>query len=67
MQGLTIEKNGNMKLTLNLGAQIIVETAPNTWKDARTFFMTLAVKGRVYVNETVNSEGKTIKMLNMPS
>lgn len=52
MSGLSLDKNGNIKLNLNAGAQIIVESSPSSWEDARNFFITASLKAKLQINET---------------
>lgn len=39
--GVTLDKNGILKISFNMGAQIIVEREPGEWEHAREFFITL--------------------------
>lgn len=57
MSGIHLDKNGNVRLNVNFGAQIIVEKSYNEWVDARNFYITATVKGRITVNDT-NPENK---------
>lgn len=50
LSGLTIDKNGNAKLNINAGAQIIVESSPGNWEDARSFYLTATAKAKIAVN-----------------
>jgi hypothetical protein len=52
MSGITLDKNGIIKGTINAGAQIIVEKNPGEWEDTRHFAMTFQFKGKLYLNET---------------
>ena len=56
MSGLSLDKNGNLKININGGAQIIVEKTPGEWVEARNFFFTLTAKGKVTVNETADGQ-----------
>lgn len=47
--GITIEKNGNFHIDLNIGVQMIIETSHGKWEDARTMYMTLSLKGKMFV------------------
>lgn len=62
MSGIHLDKNGNLKLNVNMGAQIIVEKTPGQWVDARNFFVTATVKGKISVNDT-DPENKVINFI----
>lgn len=52
MSGISLDKNGNLKFNINAGAQIIVETSPGQWEDARNFYVTLSAKAKLAINNT---------------
>ena len=45
--GISLDKNGNLKLNINMGAQIIVERNRDSWEDARNFFLTATAKAKI--------------------
>ena len=48
--GLSIEKNGNFQLGVNLGAQMIIQKKEDgSWDEARALYVTLQLKGRVFI------------------
>jgi hypothetical protein len=52
--GVTIDKNGNFKISINAGAKILVELNPGKWHVTREFYFTFNLKNKIQVNETVN-------------
>ena len=50
-----MDKNGNVKITLNGGSQVVVEQDDNQWVDARNFFFTITVKFKMQINNTVSA------------
>lgn len=52
MSGISLDKNGNLKFNINAGAQIIVESSPGNWEDARNFYVTLSAKAKLAINNT---------------
>ena len=57
--GITIDKNGNLKLNINAGAQIIVEKSRDKWEDARAFYLTATAKAKIAI-DTSDPENKTL-------
>ena len=57
--GISLDKNGNLKLIINMGAQILVEKTRDSWEDGRTIFLTATAKAKIQINET-DPETKTI-------
>lgn len=51
-----MDKNGNVKITLNAGAQIVVEKNPNEYVDARNFYFTITLKFKMTINNTLTKE-----------
>ena len=60
--GVTIDKNGNFKISVNAGAKILVEETPGKWTVTREFYFTFNLKNKIQVNETQNeTSGETLK------
>lgn len=47
--GITIDGNGNFQVTLNLGAQLIVDNKKGKQEEARAVYVQLALKGKMFV------------------
>ena len=68
--GLQIEGNGNFIVTANLGAQLIVENKQGVFEEARALYLTLQLRGKVFVadaqfdNRTLVILPKSISMPN---
>jgi hypothetical protein len=60
--GFHLEKNGNFALTVNLGAQLVVENKKGIWEDGRTMYMTLQIKGKMFVADAKH-ENRTFVVL----
>ena len=54
--GIQMDKNGNIKLTMNAGAQVVAEKSPSNWVDARNFYMTLTLKFKMQINSTISKQ-----------
>lgn len=60
MSGISIDKNGVLRATINALASIMVETFPGEWEDTRQFYLTLNFKGKLYINETDTNKSLTL-------
>ena len=47
--GLHIEENGNFQIIANLGAQLIVDGKDHIQQEARSLYLTLALKGKLFI------------------
>mmetsp|Transcript_47299 Transcript_47299/g.34587 ORF Transcript_47299/g.34587 Transcript_47299/m.34587 type:complete len:233 (+) Transcript_47299:690-1388(+) len=54
--GVKLDENGNLKVQIDLGAQIIVEEEPGKWTPARDFYVTLTAKIKMIVNQTSETD-----------
>lgn len=62
MSGISLDKNGNLKLNINCGAQIIVERNHDQWEDARNFYITISAKAKLQINST-DPDNKTFNII----
>jgi hypothetical protein len=67
--GIQLEANGNFQVTLNVGAQLIVENKQGVQEEARAVYCQLALKGKMFVADAQH-ENRTFvvlpKSLQMP-
>ena len=50
--GITLDKNGMLKITFNAGAKMVIEKSAGDWVEARDFYATLQIKAKVSTNQT---------------
>ena len=48
--GVYLDKNGFLKLNINAGAKLVLESSPGDWIEARDFYATLQAKVKIAVN-----------------
>jgi len=51
VSGVTLDQKGNYKVSLNIGANIVVEKKQGQWVDARNLVLTLSLKGKIFTTD----------------
>jgi len=60
--GIQLEGNGNFQVTVNIGAQLIVENKEGVQEEARAIYTQLALKGKMFVADA-QFENRTFVLL----
>ena len=62
MTGVYMDRNGNWKIQVNLMAQLLVESMPGVWDQARSIYITLLVKMK-FMTDASNPFEKLFKII----
>lgn len=62
MTGVYMDRNGNWKIQVNFMAQLLVETMPGVWTQARSIYATLLVKMK-FMTDASNPFEKMFKII----
>lgn len=60
--GFSLDAKGNFKGHLNIALQLVAEPTPGNWEDARKIFMTIALKGKIFIMDP-DQQNRTLVIL----
>jgi hypothetical protein len=60
--GLYMDKNGNVKMQINIPGKLIVEMEKGQWESARSIFITLVVKVKLEQHEGATKKDKNYSL-----